>query len=147
MSAQLLTDAGRREPSTATWIVGVLAAVALWFAIYWRLEAFSAWVASLLPIVAGSHLEDAARFLAFEAPKVLMLLTLVVFGMGVIRSFFSPERTRALLAGRREGFGNVAAAGLGVFTPFCSCSAVPLFVPEEKCLHSTRQGLGPEARV
>ena len=57
-----------------------------------------------------------------------MLLTLVVFGMGVIRSFFSPERTRALLAGRREGFGNVAAAGLGVFTPFCSCSAVPLFV-------------------
>jgi uncharacterized membrane protein YraQ (UPF0718 family) len=53
---------------------------------------------------------------------------LVVFGMGIVRSFFSPERTRALLAGRREGFGNVAAAGLGVFTPFCSCSAVPLFV-------------------
>ena len=57
-----------------------------------------------------------------------MLLTLVVFGMGIVRSFFSPERTRALLAGRSEGFGNVAAATLGVFTPFCSCSAVPLFV-------------------
>jgi uncharacterized membrane protein YraQ (UPF0718 family) len=57
-----------------------------------------------------------------------MLLTLVVFGMGMVRSFFSPERTRALLAGRREGFGNIAAATLGIFTPFCSCSAVPLFV-------------------
>ena len=57
-----------------------------------------------------------------------MLLTLVVFAMGVVRSFFSPERTRAILAGKREGLGNVVAAGLGVFTPFCSCSAVPLFV-------------------
>jgi uncharacterized membrane protein YraQ (UPF0718 family) len=48
--------------------------------------------------------------------------------MGVVRSFFSPERTRALLAGRNEGIGNVAAAGLGIVTPFCSCSAVPLFI-------------------
>jgi uncharacterized membrane protein YraQ (UPF0718 family) len=57
-----------------------------------------------------------------------MLLALVVFAMGVVRSFFSPERTRAFLAGRREGLGNIAAASLGIFTPFCSCSAVPLFV-------------------
>ena len=68
------------------------------------------------------------KFFVYDTPKVLMLLTLVVFGMGVVRSFFSPERTRAMLAGKREGIGNVAAAGLGVFTPFCSCSAVPLFV-------------------
>ena len=89
---------------------------------------FSAWLVSRLPVQPGSRLEEAARFFAFDTPKVLMLLTLVVFGMGVVRSFFSPERTRALLAGRREGFGNVAAAALGVVTPFCSCSAVPLFV-------------------
>jgi uncharacterized membrane protein YraQ (UPF0718 family) len=57
-----------------------------------------------------------------------MLLALVVFGMGVVRSFFSPERTRAFLAGKREGLGNIAAASLGIVTPFCSCSAVPLFV-------------------
>ena len=57
-----------------------------------------------------------------------MLLTLVVFGMGVVRSFFSPEKTRALLAGKREGVGNVLAAWLGIVTPFCSCSAVPLFI-------------------
>ena len=105
-----------------------LAAVALWFAIYWRLEDLSAWLVARLPLPPHSRMEEAARFFVFDTPKVLMLLTLVVFGMGVVRSFFSPERTRALLAGRREGFGNVAAATLGVFTPFCSCSAVPLFV-------------------
>ena len=116
------------SPSSVAWIAGAGAVVVLWFGVYWRLEAFSTWVVSLLPVVPGSHLEEAARFFVFDAPKVLMLLTLVVFGMGVVRSFFSPERTRALLAGRRKGFGNVAAAVLGVFTPFCSCSAVPLFL-------------------
>lgn len=58
----------------------------------------------------------------------MMLLALIVFAMGVVRSFFSPERTRELLAGKREGVGNVLAASLGVVTPFCSCSAVPLFI-------------------
>lgn len=57
-----------------------------------------------------------------------MLLTLIVFAMGVVRSFFSPEKTRALLSGKREGVGNVLSAGLGILTPFCSCSAVPLFI-------------------
>ena len=61
-------------------------------------------------------------------PKVLLLLTLVVFAMGVVRSFFSPERTGAMRAGRREGVGNAMAASLGIVTPFCSCSAVPLFI-------------------
>jgi uncharacterized protein len=61
-------------------------------------------------------------------PKVMMLLTLIVFVMGVVRSFFSPEKTRALLSGKREGVGNIFSAGLGILTPFCSCSAVPLFI-------------------
>jgi uncharacterized membrane protein YraQ (UPF0718 family) len=68
------------------------------------------------------------EFLIYEAPKVLMLLTLVVFGVGIVRSFFTPERTRRILAGKRESAGNVFAALLGVVTPFCSCSAVPLFI-------------------
>ena len=114
--------------SPVLWVGAALAAVALWFALYWRLEDFSAWVVGKLHLPVGSHLEEAARFFVFDTPKVLMLLALVVFGMGVVRSFFSPERTRALLAGKREGFGNIAAAGLGVVTPFCSCSAVPMFV-------------------
>lgn len=110
------------------WIAGVAAFVLVWAMLYARLEPFSGWVVSLLPLERGSHLEEAVRFFVYDTPKVLMLLTLVVFAMGIVRSFFSPERTRALLAGRREGFGNVAAAGLGVVTPFCSCSAVPLFI-------------------
>ena len=104
------------------------AALALWIALYARLDAFAAWTVARLPIEAGTHLAEALRFFLYDAPKVLMLLCLVVFAMGVVRSFFSPEKTRALLAGKREGVGNVAAATLGIFTPFCSCSAVPLFV-------------------
>ena len=68
------------------------------------------------------------EFFVFESPKVLMLLVLVVFGVGIVRSFFTPERTRRILAGKRESVGNVLAALLGVVTPFCSCSAVPLFI-------------------
>jgi hypothetical protein len=75
-----------------------------------------------------THLGEALSFFAYDTPKVLMLLTLVVFGMGVVRSFFSPDKTRALLAGKREGIGNISAALLGIVTPFCSCSAVPLFI-------------------
>jgi uncharacterized protein len=61
-------------------------------------------------------------------PKVLLLLTLIVFGVGVLRSYFTPDRTRRILAGSRESAGHVLAALLGVVTPFCSCSAVPLFM-------------------
>lgn len=105
----------------------VIALVA-WFALYWQLEPFSNWIVSVLPTAHGGHLDEALSFFIFDTPKVLMLLALVVFGMGVVRSFFSPEHTRAMLAGRREGLGNIAAASLGIVTPFCSCSAVPLFV-------------------
>ncbi|MCK7491505.1 MAG: permease [Comamonadaceae bacterium] len=59
---------------------------------------------------------------------MLLLLTAVVFVMGMVNSYFTPERTRALLAGRSEGVANVMAASLGIVTPFCSCSAVPLFI-------------------
>jgi uncharacterized membrane protein YraQ (UPF0718 family) len=102
--------------------------VAVWFLVYGQLVPFSEWAVSLLPLDANSHAFEALKFFFYDTPKVLMLLTLVVFGMGMVRSFFSPERTRALLAGRREGIGNIAAATLGIVTPFCSCSAVPLFV-------------------
>lgn len=76
----------------------------------------------------GSHLGSSVEFFLFEVPKVLILLTGVVFVVGVLRSFFTPERARQLLAGRREASGNVLAALFGVATPFCSCSAVPLFI-------------------
>jgi len=82
----------------------------------------------LLPIDQGGHLAGALQFFLYDTPKVLLLLTGVVFVMGVVHTFVSPERTRALLAGRRLGIGNTLAATLGIVTPFCSCSAVPLFI-------------------
>lgn len=116
------------ERNVALWIAGVVGFVAAWFVVYEQLVPFSSWAVSRFPLVPGSHAFEAVKFFIYDTPKVLMLLTLVVFAMGVVRSFFSPERTRALLAGKAEGLGNVAAATLGIFTPFCSCSAVPLFV-------------------
>lgn len=110
------------------WGAAAIAALVVWALLYAQLVPFSEWVVSLLPIERKSHLGDAVQFFVYDTPKVLLLLTLVVFAMGVVRSFFSPEKTRAMLAGRAEGVGNVAAAGLGVLTPFCSCSAVPLFI-------------------
>jgi hypothetical protein len=76
----------------------------------------------------GTPLYGAVSFFAFEVPKVLMLLTLIVFVVGVLQTFFTPEKTRALLTGKRQGVGNAMAASLGIVTPFCSCSAVPLFI-------------------
>jgi hypothetical protein len=81
-----------------------------------------------LPVERDSHLGGALQFFFYDTPKVLLLLTGIVFAMGMINSYFTPERTRALLAGRTEGAANVMAATLGIVTPFCSCSAVPLFI-------------------
>ncbi len=100
-----------------------------WWLVYRRLSAFADWFAfSVLYCSPSTRLGSAVQFMAYESPKVLMLLVLVVFGVGIVRSFFTPQRTRAMLAGTRESVGNVLAALLGVVTPFCSCSAVPLFI-------------------
>jgi uncharacterized membrane protein YraQ (UPF0718 family) len=69
-----------------------------------------------------------AQFLFYDVPKIPMLLAGMIFLVTIVRSFFKPEQTRATLGGKREGIGNVLTAGLGVVTPFCSCSAVPLFI-------------------
>ncbi|HEY0885830.1 MAG TPA: permease, partial [Ramlibacter sp.] len=105
----------------------VLAPVA-WLAVYLALEALSEWIVAALPVDRASHLGGALQFFLYDAPKVLLLLTGVVFVMGMVNSYFTPERTRALLAGRAEGAANVMGACLGIVTPFCSCSAVPLFI-------------------
>jgi len=92
------------------------------------LDAFAAWLAfDLFGLIPGSRLGEATRFFLYDTPKVLLLVG-VVFAMGVVHSFISPERTRAWLAGKPLGVGNVMAASLGIVTPFCSCSAVPLFI-------------------
>jgi uncharacterized membrane protein YraQ (UPF0718 family) len=104
-------------------------ALMAWWPIYRQLEPFSQWMAyNVLSIAPGSHLGEAVSFFCLDVPKVFMLLVLVVFGVGIVRSFFNPERTRAILAGKRELIGDLLAALLGIVTPFCSCSAVPLFI-------------------
>jgi len=106
-----------------------LAGVVLWWLIYSRLAGLSQWLTyNLLSIQQGSHLGDSIEFFIYDTPKVMMLLFLVVFGVGIIRSFFTPEKTRAFLSGKSEFAGNILAALLGIVTPFCSCSAVPLFI-------------------
>jgi hypothetical protein len=107
----------------------VLGALSAWWALYVALQPAAEYFSrELLRLEPKTHLGSAVEFFVYEAPKVLMLLTLVVFGVGVVRSFFTPERTRAILTGKAESAGNVLAAGLGIVTPFCSCSAVPLFI-------------------
>lgn len=82
----------------------------------------------LLGIAESSRLGDSVSFFLYDVPKILLLLALVIFFVAIIRSFFPPERTRERLSHTHEYVGNVFAAGLGVVTPFCSCSAVPLFI-------------------
>ncbi len=100
----------------------------LWVGFYLSLEPLTGSIVRTLPLPETGHLTEAVRFFIFEVPKVLLLLVIVVFAVGVIRTYFSPERTRKMLAGRSLFLGNVLASGLGVVTPFCSCSAVPLFI-------------------
>ena len=101
----------------------------LWVLLYSVLKRASEYLSySIFHLTPGSHFGDAVSFFLYDTPKVLMLLTLIVFGIGILRSFFTPEKTRALLAGKKTVVGNIFAALLGVVTPFCSCSAVPLFI-------------------
>ena len=101
----------------------------VWFLFYDNLQ----WLADklvddVLGLTAGAHLTEALRYFIFEVPKVMLLLTLIIFFVGIIRTYFSPERTRKALEGKSLFTGNVMAASLGIVTPFCSCSAIPLFL-------------------
>ena len=75
-----------------------------------------------------ARLTETLHFFFYDTIKIALLLTGIIFVITILRSYMSIERTRAMLGGRREGVGNVMAAGLGVVTPFCSCSAVPAFI-------------------
>jgi len=110
------------------WLIGIPLATASWFAIYSQLDNFASFLLSLTSIPRNTSLGEAIHFFLYDTPKVMLLLVGVVFFMGIIQTFFSPEKTRSLLAGKRLGIGNSLAATLGIVTPFCSCSAVPLFI-------------------
>jgi len=118
----------RPEASDKVWYAGITAAAVVGWLAYGQLIPFSEWVTALFPVARDSHTGEAIAFFAYDVPKVLLLLTSIVFITGVLRSWFSPEKTRAILAGKREILGYPLAAMLGVLTPFCSCSSVPLFI-------------------
>lgn len=107
----------------------LLAALPAWVAMYWVLKPAADGLAfRALGLAPGSRLGEAVAFFVYEAPKVLMLLGAVVLGVSFVQTFLSPERTRDLLARRTGAWSNLLASLLGIATPFCSCSAVPLFI-------------------
>jgi hypothetical protein len=112
---------------TNIWLPVLLLPV--WYLIYHNLQPVTDWlIDSVFGMTKGAHFTEALRFFVFEVPKVMMLLALIIFLVGIIRTYFTPERTRKALEGKKTFTGNVMAASLGIVTPFCSCSAIPLFL-------------------
>ncbi len=101
----------------------------VWYVIYINLLPVTDWlIDTIFGMKKGAHLTEALRFFIFEFPKVLMLLVLIIFFVGILRSYFTAERTRKALEGKSTFMGNIMASLLGIVTPFCSCSAIPLFL-------------------
>jgi len=129
----LNTDMVSRNISTMNlksykWLIPIIL-LGIWVLIYFNLQLVTNWfIDDVLKLPQGKHLTETLRFFIFEVPKVLLLLVLIIFVVGIIRSFFTPERTRKALEGKSLFTGNVMASMLGIVTPFCSCSAIPLFL-------------------
>jgi uncharacterized membrane protein YraQ (UPF0718 family) len=128
MARLLTTPTHNVAANRRSWlIVGSL--TISWLIIYNQLQPLANWLTyTVIGLAQGSHLGESVAFFLYDVPKILLLLSGMIFIISTVRSFFSPERARALLGGKHEGVGNALAAGLGVLTPFCSCSAVPLFI-------------------
>ena len=110
-------------------IILLIALLVGWIAFYMNLANIADFlIYNILNLEEGKHLTESIWFFIYEVPKVMLLLVLIVFIVGIIRSWFSPERTRKALEGKSLFAGNVMASGLGIVSPFCSCSAIPLFL-------------------
>ena len=127
ISSQPAASPARKQNLKTFLIVGM--AAILWLAAYNVIQPIANWLAyGLLGLAQSSHLGESLAFFFYDVPKIILLLGGMIFLITLLRSFFSAEQTRAWLGGKREGVGNVLAAALGIITPFCSCSAVPLFI-------------------
>lgn len=110
------------------WLLPVIL-LPVWLILYFNLQRIADFIIDrLFQMKPSTHLTESIRFFVFEVPKVMLLLVLIIFFVGVIRSYFSAEKTRKLLEGKSLFTGNIMAAVLGIVTPFCSCSAIPLFL-------------------
>lgn len=110
-------------------IISIVLMLAGWVLLYLNLQKISDFIVdTILGLEKGKHLTESIRFFVYEVPKVMLLLVLIIFIVGIVRSYFSPEKTRKSLEGKSLLAGNVMASILGIVTPFCSCSAIPLFL-------------------
>ncbi len=100
----------------------------IWVLLYVNLQTIADFIIDDLFNMSAGHMTEALRFFIFEVPKVMLLLVLIIFGVGILRTYFTPEKTRKILEGKSLFTGNVLAALLGIVTPFCTCSAIPLFL-------------------
>lgn len=119
------------SPNHSDWKLPALTVgtAVLWWLVWGQLQNLADWLSyDLLGLSADTRLGESVNFFLYDVPKIILLLAGMIFLVTLVRSFFSAEQTRAALGGKREGIGNLLAAGLGVLTPFCSCSAVPLFI-------------------
>jgi len=93
------------------------------------LKEFASYITyDLISLSRGSRIADALNFFIYDTIKIFLLLSAIIFAISVIRSYFPPEKTKKILSHKKEFIGNILAALLGIVTPFCSCSAVPLFI-------------------
>ena len=101
----------------------------IWVLTYLNLQNLADYlIDDIFGMASSKHLTETLRFFIFEVPKVMLLLILIIFGIGILRTYFTPEKTRKILEGKSLFTGNILASLLGTITPFCSCSAIPLFL-------------------
>ena len=123
-----MTTLAARRVQVPLWLT-VLVGSVLWLVAWFAALPLATWLTfDVLGLDPASQLGQAVAFFLYDVPKVMLLLTGIVTLVSFLRSFVAPERVRAALAGRNAVIGTVAAAGFGIITPFCSCSAVPLFI-------------------
>lgn len=123
-----LTEPVTQRANFRLWGTAAITAL-LWLFLYNTIQPLSEWISyQAFGLAHGSHAGEAVAFFFYDVPKIMLLVSGMIFVITILRTFFSAERARRLLSGKRVGIGNVLASALGIVTPFCSCSAVPLFI-------------------
>jgi uncharacterized membrane protein YraQ (UPF0718 family) len=128
MQLNLSNPSQQKNPDLRSWALVALAAVT-WIILYNFIQPFADWLAyGLLGLEHGSHLGESLAFFFYDVPKLLLLLSGMIFVISLLQTFIDTQKVRTLVEKRGEGIGNVMAAAFGAITPFCSCSSVPLFI-------------------
>lgn len=118
----------QKNPDLRSWAIVAFAAV-VWTLLYNIIQPLADWLAySLLSLEHGSRLGESLAFFFYDVPKLLLLLSGMIFVISLLQTFIDTQKVRTLVEKRGEGIGNLMAAFFGAVTPFCSCSSVPLFI-------------------